>query len=181
MNEIYVSTDIETDGPIPGEYSMLSFGSAAYIETLVNPISTFTKNLKVLPGASQHPDTMKWWGENQKAWNAHRIDIQDPSIAMADYVAWLAKLPGKPIFVGYPAGFDFTFIYWYLVKFTGSSPFGFSAIDIKSYAMAKLKCPFKKATKQNMPREWFGPTRHTHVALDDAIGQGELFMNMLLS
>lgn len=30
MNEVYISTDIETDGPIPGKYSMLSLGSAAY-------------------------------------------------------------------------------------------------------------------------------------------------------
>jgi hypothetical protein len=28
--EIYVSTDVEADGPIPGPNSMLSFGSAAY-------------------------------------------------------------------------------------------------------------------------------------------------------
>jgi hypothetical protein len=33
MEEIYVSTDIETDGPIPGEYSMLSFGSAAFVRS----------------------------------------------------------------------------------------------------------------------------------------------------
>jgi hypothetical protein len=30
--EIYVSTDVEADGPIPGPNSMLSFGSAAYTE-----------------------------------------------------------------------------------------------------------------------------------------------------
>ena len=30
MNEIYISTDVETDGPIPGPHSMLSIGSAAY-------------------------------------------------------------------------------------------------------------------------------------------------------
>jgi len=28
--EVYVSTGVETDGPIPGVHSMLSFGSAAY-------------------------------------------------------------------------------------------------------------------------------------------------------
>lgn len=35
--EIYVSTDVETDGPIPGPHSMLSLGSAAYLldKTLV--------------------------------------------------------------------------------------------------------------------------------------------------
>ncbi|MBF0106938.1 MAG: hypothetical protein HQM16_16620 [Deltaproteobacteria bacterium] len=30
--EIYISTDVEADGPIPGMNSMLSFGSAAYLE-----------------------------------------------------------------------------------------------------------------------------------------------------
>ncbi len=30
-----------------------------------------------------------------------------------------------------------------------------------------------------MPREWFDPIPHTHVALDDAEGQGALFCNML--
>ncbi|HCU53603.1 MAG TPA: exonuclease, partial [Gammaproteobacteria bacterium] len=28
--EIYISTDIEADGPIPGAHSMLSLASAAY-------------------------------------------------------------------------------------------------------------------------------------------------------
>ena len=31
-SEIYVSTDVEADGPIPGPHSMLSFASAAYTE-----------------------------------------------------------------------------------------------------------------------------------------------------
>ena len=50
MTEIYVSTDVETDGPIPGPHSMLSLGSAAYTadKTLV---STFSANLETLPGA----------------------------------------------------------------------------------------------------------------------------------
>jgi hypothetical protein len=33
--------------------------------------------------------------------------------------------------------------------------------------------------KRNMPKRWFGPEPHTHVALDDAIEQGELFCNMI--
>jgi hypothetical protein len=31
MAEVYVSTDIEADGPILGPHSMLSFASAAYL------------------------------------------------------------------------------------------------------------------------------------------------------
>ena len=176
--EIYVSTDVETDGPIPGPHSMLSFGSAAYLadKTL---LGTFTANLETLPGASGHPDTMKWWSQNQAAWDASRRDCQSPAKAMNDYVAWLKNLPGRPVFVAYPAGFDFLFVYWYLIRFAGESPFSHSALDMKTLAMALLKADYRDATKKNMPRDWFDPLPHTHVALDDAIEQGALFCNML--
>ena len=89
------------------------------------------------------------------------------------------SLPGTPVFVAYPAGFDFLFVYWYLIRFAGESPFSFSALDIKTYAMAMLKIGYRESVKRNMPRRWFDPFQHTHVALDDAIEQGALFCNML--
>jgi len=178
--EIYVSTDVETDGPIPGEYSMLSFASAAFTIN-GNLIGTFNRNLDILSGAKQDPDTMAWWNQsrNREAWESHRNGTVDPYSAMSSYVKWLESLPGLPVFVGYPAGFDFTFIYWYLIKYAGRSPFSFSAIDIKSYAMAILGSNYRETTKRNMPKRWFGDTKHTHVAIDDAIEQGELFINIL--
>jgi hypothetical protein len=176
--EIFVSTDVETDGPIPGPHSMLSFGSAAFTADK-RLVGTFAANLHPLPGATGHPDTMAWWQTQPAAWAAHREDPRDPAEAMAAYVTWVTALPGKPVFVGYPAGFDFLFVYWYLVRFTGGSPFSFSALDIKSYAMAVLGTGYRETVKRNMPREWFGPAPHTHRALDDAIGQGELFCNIL--
>jgi hypothetical protein len=99
---------------------------------------------------------------------------------MKRYVAWLKTLPARPVFVGYPAVFDFMFVYWYLIRFTGESPFSYSALDIKSYAMALLGKGYRETVKKNMPREWFDPIRHSHVALDDAIEQGALFCNMLV-
>ena len=178
MPEIYVSTDVETDGPIPGPHSLLSLGSAAYLEdkTLV---STFEVNLETLPGAAGHPDTMAWWARNQRAWNACRVSPEAPEAAIPRYVAWLKSLPGKPVFVAYPAGFDFTFVYWYLMRFTGESPFSHSALDVKTFAMSLMRCGYRSATKRNMPREWFDRLPHTHKALDDAIEQGALFCNML--
>ena len=178
--EIYVSTDVETDGPIPGPHSMLSFGSAAYLsdKTLV---STFTANLETLPGATGHPDTMAFWAKNPAAWDACRKDCQPPAKAMPEYRAWIEQLPGKPVFVAYPAGFDFTFVYWYLVRFAGESPFSHSALDMKTFAMSLLKSNYRDATKRNFPKNWFDPLPHTHVALDDAIEQGALFCNMLAS
>ena len=178
MKEIYVSTDVETDGPIPGPHSMLSLGSAAYLadKTLV---STFAVNLETLPGASGDPRTMAWWQSRPAAWEACRQDLQPPDVAMKDYLAWLKQLPGRPVFVAYPAAYDFMFVYWYLIRFTGESPFSHSALDIKTFAMAMLKTNYRDSTKRNMPRRWFDEVPHRHVALDDAIEQGALFCNML--
>lgn len=178
--EIYVSTDIEADGPIPGPHSMLSFASAAYTADK-KLVGTFTANLDTLPEAQAHPDTKAWWDKNPQAWAACRQDCQDPAIAMKDYVEWLKQLPGKPVFVGYPAAYDFMFVYWYMVKFVGESPFSHSALDIKTYAMAVLKKDYRESTKRNMPKSWFDKLPHTHVALDDAIEQGALFCNILNS
>jgi hypothetical protein len=71
------------------------------------------------------------------------------------------------------------FVCWYLNKFTGENPFSHSALDIKSYAMAMLKKNYRDSVKPAMPRRWFDDLPHTHKALDDAIGQGALFCNML--
>lgn len=178
MSEIYVSTDVEVDGPIPGPHSMLSFGSAAFLadKTLV---STFSANLECLPGAAAHPDTLAWWAKYPEAWEACRRDQRAPAEAMADYVKWLDGLPGQPVFVGYPAAFDFMFVYWYLMRYVGRSPFSFSAVDIKTMAMVMLGKDYRRTTKRNMPRRWFDELPHSHVALEDAVEQGALFCNML--
>jgi hypothetical protein len=178
ITEIYVSTDIEADGPIPGPHSMLSFGSAAFKadKTLVG---TFQANLTTLPGAQGDLKTMEWWRGQPEAWAACRVDPREPAIVMPKYIAWLKALPGKPVFVGYPAAYDFLFVYWYLIRFAGESPFSHSALDIKTYAMAILGSDYRDSVKRNMPREWFDDLPHTHAALDDAIGQGALFCNLL--
>jgi hypothetical protein len=176
--EIYVSTDIESDGPIPGPHSMLSFASAAY-----NPdkqlVATFTANLETLPGATGHPQTMNWWSTQPEAWAASRQNLQLPQQAMQAYHTWLTALPGKPVLVGYPAAFDFMFIYWYLINFVGDSPFDHSALDIRSYAMSFLKQPYGQSGKKDLPIEWLEDLPLTHLALDDAMQQGRLFCNLL--
>lgn len=176
--EVYFSSDIESDGPIPGEFSMLSFASAAFDST-GKLLGTFSRNLELLPGAKQNPDTMDFWRKNQAAYDETRKDVVSPEVAMKDYVAWIATFHGKPVFVGFPVAFDFMFVYWYLLKFYGSSPFSHSALDIKTMAMVALKGEFRNSTKRNMPRQWFaGCGKHTHVAVDDAIEQGILFFNI---
>lgn len=180
MNKlIYVSTDIEADGPCPGKFSMLSLASAAFIEGNETPISTYTVNIETLPGASTDPDTAKFWERNPEAYVATRVDTKSPEQAMGQYSDWVSNLDGKPIFVGYPASFDSLFVFWYLHMFAGACPFGWQALDMKSYASATLGVPFTKATKKNFPKSWFSGLPHTHVALDDAKEQGVTFLRML--
>ena len=176
--EIYVSTDVEADGPIPGPHSMLSFASAAFTPD-GELVATFSANLELLPGAAPDPRTQAWWESQPEAWNACRTGLETPDRAMPRYVEWLRTLPDKPVFVGYPVAYDFMFVYWYLMRFAGESPFSHSALDIKTVAMLALGRPYRESTKKNMPRRWFGDQPHTHVALDDAIGQGVLLCNIL--
>jgi 3' exoribonuclease, RNase T-like len=176
--EIFFSVDVETDGPIPGPHSMLSLGCASFNEE-GKQLGAFSVNLETLPGASGDPDTMKWWQTQPEAWGACRKDLEDPKTAMNEFVSWVKTFGGSPVFVGYPAGFDFLFVYWY-IKYHGlESPFSFSALDIKTYAMAVLKTGYRESTKKNWPKRWFQDTgKHSHVAVEDAIEQGLLFMNI---
>ena len=157
---------------------MLSFGSAAFNRN-GDLVGTFTRNLETIEGSQPDPETAKWWATQPEAWEACRKDLVAPTDAMKGYVTWLKELPGKPVFVGYPATFDFIFVYWYLIRFAGESPFGFQGLDMKSYAMCLMDIPFRQTTKRNMPKSWFSKDPHNHIALDDAIGQGRLFINLL--
>lgn len=86
--EIYVSTDVEADGPIPGPHSMLSFASAAYTADK-QLIATFSANLDTLPGAQPHPVQEAWWKTQPDAWAACRRDLQAPEAALVAYVEWV--------------------------------------------------------------------------------------------
>lgn len=178
MSEIYVSIDVEADGPIPGPHSMLSFGAAAFTSDK-KLVSTFEANLELLEGATPDPETAEWWKTQPEAWEKCRQNLQSPKAAMPAFVRWVKELPGRAVCVAYPAGFDFMFVYWYLRYFAKESPFSFSCLDIKSYATALLNLPFRDVTKRTMPQHWFEKVPHTHVALDDAKEQGLIAMNMM--
>ncbi len=176
--EIYVSTDVETDGPIPGPHSMLSFASVAMLADKT-VLGTFSANLETLPGAVGHPVQMKWWETEPEAWAACRRDLQPPEQALVRYVEWVEALPGKPVFVAFPAGFDFTWMFWYMMRFAGRSPFGWAALDIKTLGFSLTGLRYRRTVKAALPEAWIDPLPHTHVALDDALEQGAMFCNML--
>lgn len=181
MKELYFSTDIETDGPIPGPNSMLSFGVAAFTEDGTE-LDSFEANLELLPGATPDKSTMEWWKTEPEAWAACRRNLQEPLDAMHEFVSWVKRLCGQkyiPVMVCYPAGFDFLFMYWYIMNFVGHSPFSHSCVDVRSYIMAMRQTGYKKTGKRYWPKRWFPKNMpHTHVAIDDAREQGLSFINI---
>lgn len=178
-NELYASTDVEANGPIPGVYSMLSFGTCLF-DSSGTELGSFYSNLELLPDAAEHPETADFWKEHQTAYNMTRHGLEQPSEVMHKYVEWLDQFDAPKVFVAYPVGFDFTFVYWYLHKFVGISPFYHSAVDIRSYGMALMGSYFMRSTKKFFPNYWKPANApHTHNALLDAREQGLLFCNML--
>lgn len=180
--EMYFSVDVETDGPIPGPNSMLSFGCVALLPDGTEA-GDFSANLRTLLGAEPDPETMKWWETQPDAWAAHRKDLQPVTRAMNAFVGWVERFQDKgymPVMVCMPSGFDFLFMYWYMVNFSNGSPFSFSCIDMRTYVMALRKVGYKKTSKRYWPKRWFPEgLPHTHVALDDAREQGLTFISML--
>lgn len=190
--EIYVSIDIEADGPIPGRNSMLNFGAAAFdlaADDPTVPIATFEANLEPLEEAEVDPDTEAWWKRQPEAWAYVTSNQRPASEVMPEFLRWTRNLPGSPVMVCYPS-YDFMWMHWYIMAFGGvlRSPYSFAALDVKTLAMAAMQRlgepdMFKGTAKRSMSKHrdgaWFkGQPSHDHTGLSDAIGQGILFVNI---
>jgi len=183
--DLYISCDVEADGPIPGPYSMTSLGAVvagSYNGTTYSAADpdaqTFYRELR--PISTEYvPAAAAVSGLDRSALER---DGADPATAMAEFAAWVREVSGdaRPVFVAYPAGFDWMFVYWYLIRFTGESPFGHSScLDMKTLYAARSGAPINRSVKSAMPRDLHSRRRHTHHALDDAAEQADLFSNLM--
>ncbi|OIJ65201.1 exonuclease domain-containing protein [Streptomyces mangrovisoli] len=181
----YISVDIEADGPIPGPYSMLSLGAAVagtHDErgfVAADPErQTFYRELRPV-SEDFVPEALAVSGLDRA-----RLAVEgaEPSVALAEFSAWAveASAGAQPVMCGYPASYDWTFLYWYLIRFTGASPFGHSGcLDLKTLYATKARLPLRAVAKGTMPRELLSRRRHTHHALDDAMEQADLLANLM--
>ena len=183
--DAYFSADVETDGSIPGPYSILSFalvfaGSfdgetfsrpedhSNYFYAELRPISTeFEQEALVVNGLDR--DKLCREGE-------------DPRAAMTRASQWVRRIAGKraPVLVAYPLSFDWSWLYWYFIRFSADkSPFAYSrCFDIKTAYSIKASVPIAKAGRSRILSELRPNHVHTHHALDDAIEQAEIFANI---
>lgn len=181
MLEIFVSVDIEADGKLVGINFMLSFGSVAFHvgKKGYKQLTVFEANLLELPGSVRDKKVMDWWKDYPEAWEKIRDNPQPPDIEMGRYLKWLKALPGKPTLVAYPATHDFSFLHWYLLRFTGEELFGWSGLCSRTYMMCLLK---KKSwiglLKSDLPSRFKSQHPHDHTPLNDSIQQAQEFAAM---
>lgn len=161
----YIMIDIESDGPIPGDYSMISIGA---VVVDANLDKTFRRDLK--------PISENYRDEALKVCRVTReetLDYPDVAVVMKDFERWVDENGGnKPRFISDNNGFDWMFICWYFHHFCGRNPFGYSSTNLGS---------LYKGYVRNLTKNFkhLRNTVHTHDPLDDAIGNAEAFWQIL--
>lgn len=160
----YVMVDVESDGPIPGDYSMICFGAV-----IVQPDLSQTFYGQLRPISDQFiPEALAVSGFSRE----QCLAFDDPAEVMKGFAKWLKSTCGsRMMFVSDNNGFDWQFINWYFHHFTGGNPFGFSSTNLGS-----LYKGMQQDTFQNFKH--LRKTKHTHHPVDDAKGNAEALLQM---
>ncbi len=185
--DIYFSADVETDGPIPGPYSMLSFAMVVAgrfdgdrFERPKSYEESFEREIRPISEAFE-PEALKVNGLDR---GRLLTEGCDPIEAMTQAAQWVRARAGNgtPVLVAYPLSFDWTWLYWYFVRFSRSgSPFRHSrCFDIKTAFAVKSGRPVSASGRDSLPDELRSSRKHTHRAIDDAIEQAEIFANLFV-
>lgn len=172
--EIYISVDVETAGPNPTDYSLLTIGAC----TIAEPQQTFYVELRPL-SAKHVPEALA----------ISRLSMErlfergeTPKKALEQFEDWLKEQiteGQQPILVAFNAAFDWMFVNDYFHRFLGRNPFGHSAIDIKTFYMALAGVPWAETTMQYIGPRYLNDQQLTHHALRDAMDQAVIFRKML--
>ncbi|NLU93501.1 exonuclease domain-containing protein [Chitinophaga sp. Ak27] len=160
----FIMVDVECDGPIPGDYSMISFGAVLVNDALDE---TFYGQLK--------PISDKFIPEALAVSNITReetLTFGDPVAVMTHFRDWITSVSkDRPIFISDNNGFDWMFICWYFHHFLGENPFGHSSQNLGSMYKGLMKDTFENF-------KHLRKTAHTHHPVDDARGNAEALLTM---
>ncbi len=161
----YVMVDVEADGPIPGDYSMVCFGAI-----IVEPSLSKTFYGKLRPISDQWaPEALQVSGFSRE----ETLKFDDPKRVMESFDQWLAEnSQGRPMFISDNNGFDWQFMNWYFHHFLGRNPFGHSSTNLGSLYKGLVRDTFKNF-------KHLRKTKHTHHPVDDAKGNAEAFLEMM--
>ncbi len=180
--DVYFSADVETDGPIPGPFSILSF-ALVFAGTFDGQQFTAPQDYRQSFYRELRPISNDFQVEALRVNGLDRdrllIEGERPETAMTEAAQWIRGMieHGKPILVAFPLSFDWSWLYWYFTRFSAlGSPFNHSlCFDIKTAYAVKAGIPISEAGKSRLLPSLRPQNRHTHHALDDAVEQAEIF------
>lgn len=169
--ERFISVDVETAGPTPGEYAMVSIG-ACLVES---PERGFYVELK--------PDRETII---ESALAVSGLDFDDlrehgteAGAAMREFAAWVRDVvppqTHRAVFVGFNAVFDWMFVNEYFVRYGIENPFGHGGLDIKSYYVGMMGSTWEQTSMRHLSPKYLAGRPLSHNALGDARDQAELF------
>ena len=173
-SETYISVDVETAGPYPERYSLLSVGACV----VDNPAESFYVELK--PDRTTISESAL--RVSQLSMEKLLRDGTPPALAMQQFADWLrsvAPAGQRPLMVSFNAPFDWAFVNHYFHECLGDNPFGHSAIDIKAFYMGLTGCPWEETSMLYLSPRFLKGQQLPHDALADARLQAELFRKLL--
>jgi DNA polymerase III epsilon subunit-like protein len=171
---LYVSVDVETAGPNPGQYSLLTIGAC----TIHKPQHSFYIELKPV-NPNFVPEALAVSHLSMARLAEHG---KEPVEAMRCFEAWLKEETQgnrRPVFVAYNAPFDWMFVNDYFHRYLGRNPFGHSALDIKAYFLGLSRMEWGETSMRDISMRYLGDRQLTHHALRDAMDQAEIFVKMV--
>jgi hypothetical protein len=147
---------------------------ACVIEGTENPVAHFQSLLKPLHDRYD-PETFAVSGLDRTWLQEHG---EHPKETMERFETFVLEAAHgtKPVLVAYGLGKEWLFVDWYFWHFLGRNPFGHNGIDMNSYAMGAFGISTWEATSlKRLPPTVPSLPPLTHVALEDAILQGQTF------
>jgi hypothetical protein len=162
-----IVVDVESDGPCPGLYSMISLGAVTW-----DGKEFF---------AQFAPVSVGWIPESLAISGIRRdehVNYPTAQEGTKDFHAWLVKQEerlGKRLTMwsDNPA-YDWQWVNYYLYNWAGENPLGFSARRIGDFYAGKMNDVYS-ANKWKKLRK----TKHTHHPVDDAKGNMEALKQIL--
>lgn len=157
-----IVVDVEADGPVPGMYSMVSFGAVI-----------LDRDLETTFYGQCRPISEKWIPESLAISGHTReetMEFPHPSETMTAFAEWIEENGDqRNVFWADNNGFDFAFINYYFHRFRGKNPFGWSSQNINSLYKGVTKSKYSKIGHLRK-------TKHTHHPVDDAKGNAEALL-----
>jgi DNA polymerase III epsilon subunit-like protein len=169
QDEFFIVVDIESAGPAPSKYAMLSIGAC----TLSQPRRTFY--IELIPDqALTDPEAMQIHGLSMEKLKQQGKPPAQALQLFTQWVQFVTPQGAAPIFTAFNAPFDWMFVNDYFHRYLGENPFGHKALDIKAFYMGLHGVHWQQTSHKAINAHYAMDRKLSHHALEDAVMEAEL-------